>query len=702
MKKRTRKTMKYRLRTGSQWLLISLIITSTILPGVTATVTALTEETTVLENIDTNQENEAELPLENDDSTEELAVAQEDENDTDNSISSESMESFDGGESHRGETTVNEKLLETSKKSEITVKDANDIDSGTAGSVPWRIDSERTLHFGEGKLSENPSNVSTGVWGWRNSTVVKKIIFEGKVTTSGTLLSMFMGMSAVVQIENLDYLDTSNVTNMNNMFNGMSSLTELDVSSFDMSKVTQGNYLFAGTNKLSKLTLGKNFKFVGNPSLPSIGTSSIYTGKWVNIASGTIENPYGTNIWSSTEFGENYNGVTDADTYVWQKTGENVIVKYVDEINNSIVGIPEKTISGAIGESYDVSSAEWQISIPGYRLNQENLPVNMFGKFTNQAQEVVYSYIKDKTAINVHDSNLYVGDEWKAENNFDSALDKDGNKVDFKDVTVTGDVDTSKTGTYEVTYSYDGIESKATITVKDKHTAVNVHDSNLYVGDEWKAENNFDSALDKDGNKVDFKDVTVTGDVDTSKAGTYEVTYSYDGVESKATITVLEVEEGQDLAHIVVHDSELEVGEDWLPEDNFDEATSSDGEEEYFSDIIVSGTVDTQKPGTYEVTYSIPEEHWGRGLVEGHHTATAKIVVSEKENKDSGSKGEGTNSDKDDLSSTDELSGENNTQSTKGLPTTGEHTSALAFMIGIALLVLGSIFSVLRVKKNKK
>ena len=78
----------------------------------------------------------------------------------------------------------------------------------------------------------------------------------------------------------------------------------------------------------------------------------------------------------------------------------------------------------------------------------------------------------------------------------------------------------------------------ATITVKAIQTAVNVHDSTLYVGTTWKPEDNFDSAIDKDGNPVDFQDLIVEGSVDTTKAGTYEVKYSYDGVTSVATITV--------------------------------------------------------------------------------------------------------------------------------------------------------------------
>lgn len=52
---RKEKTIKYRIRTGSQWLLVSLLAASTILPGINETVYASTKEVSVLENIDTNQ-----------------------------------------------------------------------------------------------------------------------------------------------------------------------------------------------------------------------------------------------------------------------------------------------------------------------------------------------------------------------------------------------------------------------------------------------------------------------------------------------------------------------------------------------------------------------------------------------------------------------------------------------------------------------
>ena len=146
------------------------------------------------------------------------------------------------------------------------------------------------------------------------------------------------------------------------------------------------------------------------------------------------------------------------------------------------------------------------------------------------------------TAVNVHDSTIYVGDNWEAKDNFDSALDKDGNSIDFQDLTVdASQADTSKAGSFDVTYTYDGVTSTAIVTVKEKQTAVNVHDSTIYVGDNWEAEDNFDGALDKDGNDVALSDLTVdASEADTSKAGSFEVTYTYDGVTSTAIVTVKE------------------------------------------------------------------------------------------------------------------------------------------------------------------
>ncbi|EHX3703515.1 bacterial Ig-like domain-containing protein, partial [Listeria monocytogenes] len=197
----------------------------------------------------------------------------------------------------------------------------------------------------------------------------------------------------------------------------------------------------------------------------------------------------------------------------------------------------------------------------------------------------------DLTAVNAHDSTIYIGDTWEAEDNFDSATNKEGDtNVAFSDVTVTGTVNTTVAGAYPVTYTYNGVSKKINVTVKAKQTAVNAHDSAIYTGDTWNAEDNFDSALDKDGNSVVFANVTVAGNVNTTEAGTNTITYSYDGGSKTITVTVLENKEG-----ISAHDSTIYVGDAWDAKDNFDSAFDKDGNAVDLEDVTVTEkpTVDT-------------------------------------------------------------------------------------------------------------
>ena len=72
-----------------------------------------------------------------------------------------------------------------------------------------------------------------------------------KVTNMGR---MFSGMSNLIALD-LSNFDTSQVTDMRYMFYGMSSLTTLDLSNFDTSMVTNMNAMFAGISKLTTLNL---------------------------------------------------------------------------------------------------------------------------------------------------------------------------------------------------------------------------------------------------------------------------------------------------------------------------------------------------------------------------------------------------------------------------------------------------------------
>ncbi|MFS1000400.1 bacterial Ig-like domain-containing protein [Enterococcus casseliflavus] len=313
--------------------------------------------------------------------------------------------------------------------------------------------------------------------------------------------------------------------------------------------------------------------------------------------------------------------------------------------------------------------------------------------------EVTYTYdgvtstaivtVKEKmTAVNVHDSTIYVGDNWEAEDNFDSALDKDGNDIAFSDLTVdASQAETNKAGSFEVTYTYDGVTSKAIVTVKEKMTAVNVHDSTIYVGDSWKAEDNFDSALDKDGNSVDFQDLTVdASQADTSKAGSFEVTYTYDGVTSTAVITVKEK-----MTAINVHDSTIYVGDKWTAKENFDHALDKAGKKVVYEDLTVDASqVDPSKAGSYEVSYSYD------GI-----TVTATVTVKEKPSQEKPAD--------DSTHATPEQEKENQKKTTPDskkqvtLPKTNENKSVVELVAGVILVLLvGAVFFWKKRKVNKE
>ena len=204
----------------------------------------------------------------------------------------------------------------------------------------------------------------------------------------------------------------------------------------------------------------------------------------------------------------------------------------------------------------------------------------------------------DHSRLQVKDSTIYVGDSWKPEENFVSATDKTGQDVPFEKITVSGQVDNTKAGVYPIIYSYEGKEETAHVTVKPDQSKLEVKDTTIYVGDSWKPEDNFVSATDKTGQDVPFEKITVSGQVDTSKAGVYPIVYSYEGKEETANVTVK-----PDQSKLEVKDTTIYVGDKWEPEDNFVSATDKTGQDVPFEKIDVQGTVNVDKIGDYEIVY---------------------------------------------------------------------------------------------------
>jgi bacterial surface protein 26-residue repeat len=179
--------------------------------------------------------------------------------------------------------------------------------------------------FADSKL---PSNIDLSSFNTSSVTDMKKM-FQGAILPTDLSLSgwdvsnvkdvsnMFRDIKGVKNL-NLSNFNTANTIYMGSMFNGANSLTTLDISNFDTSKVNDIKAMFEGTSNLSQLSLGEKFNFGKNAGLENIEVQGM-SGKWINVSTGTVEEPIGGKLWSSSELMENYNGSTDADTYVWQK-----------------------------------------------------------------------------------------------------------------------------------------------------------------------------------------------------------------------------------------------------------------------------------------------------------------------------------------------------------------------------------------------
>lgn len=141
---------------------------------------------------------------------------------------------------------------------------------------------------------------------------------------------------------------------------------------------------------------------------------------------------------------------------------------------------------------------------------------------------VITPFSKVSVNIEVDDSSLYVGDTWNPIDNFVKAVDSLGNEIAIDDINVEGVVDTTKPGTYLITYRYGSTSVIATVVVKEDLARINAKDSTIHVGDAWSAQDNFVSATDKDGNAIAFSldTIDVKGSVDTQRVGDYTILYS--------------------------------------------------------------------------------------------------------------------------------------------------------------------------------
>ena len=286
--------------------------------------------------------------------------------------------------------------------------------------------------------------------------------------------------------------------------------------------------------------------------------------------------------------------------------------------------------------------------------------------------------------IKAEDKTLTVGDTFDPMADVTATDAEDGNLTDKIEI-LNNEVDTTKPGKYEVTYKVTDRKGASytktiTVTVNPKMEVLNAiptikaEDKTITVGDTFDPKADVTAEDVEDGDLTDRIEV-LKNEVDTTKAGKYEVTYKVTdrkGASRTKTITVTvnpKIETLNEAPTIDVTDKEITVGDKFDPKDG---VTAKDKEDGNLTDKIeiLKNTVDPSKPGVYEVTYKVTDSK-GASC-----TKTIKVTVKEKTPAPS----------------------KNNDKTTTVTPKTGDSTNVSAV---IALLAVSGIALLALLKKKK-
>lgn len=299
--------------------------------------------------------------------------------------------------------------------------------------------------------------------------------------------------------------------------------------------------------------------------------------------------------------------------------------------NQPVITASDKEIK--VGTSFNILDG-----VSAYDKEDGNLTVTSSGSVDTSKEgeyKVTYTAVdksnfhvsKTVTIKVVSDNNIIINasdKEIKQFSEFDylegvRASDDNGDLTSL--ITYEGSVDTSKAGNYSVTYkvSKGGKSVSKKITVKviaDEKPIITAYDKEIYVGSEFDY---FDGVSASDSEDGELTNITYSGEVDTSKAGEYKVTYKVSDRNNQETTKVVTIKVVlNNLPVINASDKSVSQGSSFNALDGVSASDKEDGD--LTSKITYKSEVDTSKLGNYDITYFVTDSY--------NQTVTKKVTVS--------------------------------------------------------------------------
>ncbi|EUJ30529.1 immunoglobulin-like domain-containing protein [Listeria cornellensis] len=294
------------------------------------------------------------------------------------------------------------------------------------------------------------------------------------------------------------------------------------------------------------------------------------------------------------------NGVTTSDVlYDAASHSLTVSVASISDGSTAKISVGLKGITETASAQTSVATSYYDLGFTDQRYD------------ANTANASVAVIKNEVPVIAASDKNLKIGTAFNPLTDV-SANDPEDGDVTSKITVTANDVDTSKIGTYHVTYSVtdsDGNTTTKTITVtvsSNNAPTIVATDKTMKKGVSFNPLVGV-SASDTEDGDVTSKITVTSNDVDTSRVGTYHVTYSVtdsDGNTTTKTITVTVT--SNDAPTIIATDKTMKKGAAFNPLTGVSASDVEDGD--MTSKItITANDVNTAKVGTYHVTYSVTD-----------------------------------------------------------------------------------------------